>query len=290
MYLQSPKEFSLIETLMALGLSEQEAKIYLFLAKQGPQKAKDITKFLGTNKVLVYRSVKRLQAKNLIASSVGFPAYFSAIPFLTVLNNLIQTKKREAFLIERNKETLIATLKSLEIAKSPSLSEMFAIITDLHIACIKAIQIARTAKYECLAMDDNLTTSSHDAIEDVGEMARHAIRDKVRFRFITNVTPRTIGAAKDLVKKCKMNNKYVEGRHVDLSPVLFPRFALNDENQTILVVETWEEIVSKHNRRIDKLLWTNNKTIIRLMRFLFEDIWRRSIDINKRISELENNN
>ena len=45
---------------------------------------------------------------------------------------------------------------------------------------------------------------------------------------------------------------------------------------------------SKMHTWMDKLLWTNNKAIIQLAKLLFNKLWDESIDIQERITELEN--
>ena len=52
-----------LKTLGDLGLTRLDSKIYVYLAKKGPQKGKEISKALKVQKQQLYRSLKNLQKK-----------------------------------------------------------------------------------------------------------------------------------------------------------------------------------------------------------------------------------
>jgi hypothetical protein len=68
----------------------------------------------------------------------------------------------------------------------------------------------------------------------------------------------------------------------------FPRMIIIDDNQVLSVVGTRKAITCEASLSIDKFLWTNSKDIVESNRLLFEELWSKSIDIQKRIATLEN--
>ena len=98
---------------MGLGLSETDAQVYVYLALNGPLKAKEITKQLGLYKKQLYRSLKNLKDKDIVKASVDFPAVFSAVSFEEVLDLLTEIKKEQAQALRDVKEELLASWKSV---------------------------------------------------------------------------------------------------------------------------------------------------------------------------------
>jgi sugar-specific transcriptional regulator TrmB len=104
----------IFKALVKLGLTEIDARVYIFLATKEPNIARNIAEALKTNKQQIYLSLKRLQAKEIVNSNNEQPAIFSALPFEKALNKLIDAKTEEAQNIEQNKEELLAAWRAQE--------------------------------------------------------------------------------------------------------------------------------------------------------------------------------
>jgi sugar-specific transcriptional regulator TrmB len=102
-----------IKALVDLGLKRTDVRVYLFLAKTGPQKARDITEALKMHKQQLYRSLKNLQSKECVKATPEHPALFSAVPPEKVLDTLIKSKMKEAQNIQRNKQELLSIWQSM---------------------------------------------------------------------------------------------------------------------------------------------------------------------------------
>ena len=95
-----------------LGLSQTDAEVYIYLATNGPKKAKAIVNYLNINRGQVYKSLKRLQNKGATISSDEHPIKFSAVPFEDVLDMLMKLKKEEAKVLLESKEELISDFRT----------------------------------------------------------------------------------------------------------------------------------------------------------------------------------
>ena len=109
-----------LKALVSLGLSQTDAEVYVFLATEGPQKARDIATALKTYKRKIYRNLKSLQNKEIVNATLEQPAQFSAIPFDKVLNLLIKAHMEEAQYIEQNKEEILSHWNSMTTRNSAS--------------------------------------------------------------------------------------------------------------------------------------------------------------------------
>ena len=97
----------ILKTLLGLGLSDLEAKVYVFLAKKGLQKGKDITRALKINKPQLYRSLKKLQSRGIVTATLEHPSRFSSVPFEKILDLFIKAKMDEAQEIEQDKDEIL---------------------------------------------------------------------------------------------------------------------------------------------------------------------------------------
>ena len=88
-------EETIKEILNEFGLTNREAEIYIFLAKYGVHKGGEISKQTKLPKSLVYRVLKRLERKGVVETTLESPTRFTAMPFETVLEMNIKTKRKK---------------------------------------------------------------------------------------------------------------------------------------------------------------------------------------------------
>jgi sugar-specific transcriptional regulator TrmB len=102
----------IIKVLASLGLSQTDAQVYIYLATNGPNKARAIFDYLNVNRGQVYKSLKRLQNKGTIISSDEHPIEFSAVPFEDVLDMLMKIRKEQAKVLQASREELILDFRT----------------------------------------------------------------------------------------------------------------------------------------------------------------------------------
>ena len=103
------------KALVSLGLSQTDARVYIFLALKGPEKVVGVVKNLKISKQQIYRSLKHLQDKGIIVSDAERKNGFFALPFEEALKSLIIQEKEQATKV---KEALISTWKTVIKKKS----------------------------------------------------------------------------------------------------------------------------------------------------------------------------
>ena len=101
------------KTLASLGLNELDAEIYIFLAKNGPQKTKDIASSLKMSRQKLYFGLKSLQDRGVVISSKERPARFSAATFEKVLEYFLEAKREQQQSLQNSKDDLLSTWRSL---------------------------------------------------------------------------------------------------------------------------------------------------------------------------------
>ena len=102
----------MLKTLVKIGFEQQDAQVYVYLALNGPKKAKDIATALKTYKRQVYRSLEKLQNKEIVNATPEPPASFSVISFDKLLDLLAKASLEEARRIEQEKDGILRLWKA----------------------------------------------------------------------------------------------------------------------------------------------------------------------------------
>jgi sugar-specific transcriptional regulator TrmB len=97
-----------VDLLTRLGLSLNQARVYLALAKFSPSTANQVSKTADLPTEIVYRTMPKLQQKGLVEKVVSTPAKFQATPMKLTIELLLERKKQE------NNQTLIKAREFLE--------------------------------------------------------------------------------------------------------------------------------------------------------------------------------
>ena len=102
-----------LKTLEGFGLSRMDDKVYVYLAKKGPKKGRELANALQVTKQQLYPSLKNLKNKGVVTASLERPALFSAVAFEKVVELLIKIKVEQAKAIKETKEELLSSWRSM---------------------------------------------------------------------------------------------------------------------------------------------------------------------------------
>ena len=103
----------LINALQVFGLKRIEVQVYVFLAKKGPCKGKDLVKGLKITKQQVYLVLKNLQKRGMTKATPTRPLIFTAVPIERVLDAFIKANIEETQRMIHNKEELLSSWRSI---------------------------------------------------------------------------------------------------------------------------------------------------------------------------------
>ena len=124
------KPTEIIETMLqALGLSNNETQVYLYLALSKERKASEISEALSLHRTNTYRVLGDLEKKGLVSSVFEKPLKFIAAPFEQAVDTLIETKKLRIQKLEKKKKAIVNVWLSIpkpEIAEQHK--EVFQIL------------------------------------------------------------------------------------------------------------------------------------------------------------------
>ena len=274
---------TVLNTLVNFGLTQIEAQIYIFLAKKGPQKGRDIRKALKITKQQLYPSLKNLQNKGIVSSTIEHPARFSALPFENVLNLFIEAKVEETQRLQRSKDEILSKWQTFDITEADT--PRFMVIEGRNYIFSKIRQMIQETKNQIATITTVPSLVQADQYDLFITGSSHPSKHKIKFRFLTELSSQNLKATKNLLREIESANLNFEGRNPDLGLRLFPRMVIRDEDEAIFFIRprTNESIIE----RDDVCLWTNCKALVKAFTAIFEQLWRYSTDIHKKIVEIE---
>jgi len=276
-------EEAIKKILKNIGLTEKEAEVYIFLAEHEPLNGGEITKSLKKDRAQVFRILKRLQAKGLVESTLEFPARFTVVPFKTVIESSIKAKREEVAFIEKTKKDLLSYLKKRRQTKIEAALEKFVVIKGSNRIYSKIARIVRNTKRQLSAAVtvSNMVRAEQLGIFDIA--ANNPSKSQIQYRFLTELSEQNLRTAKAVIKRTLNAGFNFRARNSNVASRLFHRMVIRD-NEEILFFITPKTVKTKKD---DICLWTNCKTIVQAFTIVFEELWRNSTDIQKKIVEIE---
>jgi sugar-specific transcriptional regulator TrmB len=245
--------------LLKFGLSKNEAKVYLYLAKFGEQKAYKVSRSLSLHHTETYRILKRLEEKSLVYRKLEKPIRFAAIPVDKALENLIQKEKQKILLLEEEKESLLKTWDevSVPIRDSVDLDEFIQVLKGRNQVYIKIKDIIKNAKNEVLiaASDKNLLQMFYSGALD-GLAERSSL---INVGLITDSPLRSSYIAKKLrIEEDKFSCVDFNG---------LPSFIISNNHLLLFLSSNGSNISDRRNGM--RALWTNQKDMINVLKASF---------------------
>ena len=271
---------SIKEILKEFGLADNQAKIYIFLAKHGVLKGGEISKQAKMPKAVVYRTLKILQRKGFVESTLESPARFTAVPFEVIIDYNIKTRKEEALQIENSKKDLLNDWQTMNKQKSAPSMPKFTVIEGNKKIFGKISEMIKNTKQKISIISSSQGLLRAERLGILDEFSKHPLKQKIKIRFITEITKQNLETIKKLYKKLKKESK-IKARAPEIKTPPSPRMVLRDNKEIMFF------ITSEPLPKDEACFCTNCSSIIQAYRNVFEELWENSLDIEKKIIELE---
>jgi sugar-specific transcriptional regulator TrmB len=273
-----------LKTLLDLGLTRLDSKIYIYLAKKGPLKGKEISKGLKVQRQQVYRSLKFLQSKAIVSATLERPARFSAVPFEKVLDLFIRAKLEEAQNIQQEKSKLLSSWQTIQVEKAPEISARFMVIEGRNIIYSRIKQMINETKTQLSIVSTvtGLTRADKFGLLDVNS---NQLQSKIQFRLLTHLSEQNISEMKTLLNETPELRLRFRIRNPNLESRLFPRMIIKDEEEVVFFINP--KVDEPLTEQDNLCLWTNCKSLIHSFLIMFEDLWRNSTEMERKIAEIE---
>jgi sugar-specific transcriptional regulator TrmB len=259
-------------TLRRLGLSKNQIRVYLYLARSGVRKASEVSEAISLHRTETYRILRDLTKIGLVSSVFEKPLKFVPTPFDKSIDILIKAKRLNLELIERRKKDLVDVWFSLpkpEVAAE--MKEVFQVLEGDEQINLKAVEILEeTVKaIYVFASDSDFARFYHSGFLDKLEKVA---RKGVDVRLLTNNSPKSYFFAGKLklegVKCAPLNGD-------DL-----PSFLISDQEQVLFSIKMQkgkrDDNTEEGSEKISAL-WTNYEAFIKALKTLFLELWNTEV-------------
>jgi sugar-specific transcriptional regulator TrmB/predicted transcriptional regulator len=258
--------------LQVLGLSKREIQVYMFLAKSGVQSTSFVAKRLKMERVQAYRTFKKLQEKGFIEATIERPTRFTIVPFETLLDTFINSKKTEVARLNEQKEKLMSTWNAISAPESSYPVAKFSVITGKKKIHTKMENMIEASDKEVLILTTSIGLIQED-IAGIFDAAIHpAQKRNVKFKILTEVTNDNLKIMERICQNFSAVKGNIKCRHLTLNSTLL--YAPVGEKTSVLNLE-------------DEGLWINDKMFISIIKAFFSRMWQNAVEVSRRIDELK---
>jgi sugar-specific transcriptional regulator TrmB len=257
-----------VQTLVCLGLTVNQAKIYLTNLKTGCTTAKLIAQNSSIGREEVYRVLPSLQNIGLIKKHLGSPSTYEPIDPNEAMSILVSNKSTELTEVKQKAAEFVA---SIPVVKTKSEeNDDFTMITNMNKALHMLIQAYKDTKnvafftsgYERFISRMNMPEKEEQIKEMLGALKRGAKIKAVLDEPVGNkeIPLRRLNSlAQKLVTNPNFEYKYVHRKHDGL-------IAVFDENIMFIEIKQGSNVLLPQ-------LWSNNRVLLGLAKTLFDSAW-----------------
>jgi len=248
------------QALSRFKLNKNEIRVYLYLARFGAHKAQSIAEALGVHRTEAYKILRRLEEQGLITRVMERPMKFLAVPFATVLDNLIEERRQKVYQMEQHKAELLKMWASLPEPESVNKrKETFQVLEGKKHISVRLSELLENAESEfhMIISDENLiwlyNTPFLDNVQDKSE------EKGITTRLMTNYSPTSSYVLEEM--------EIGEGDFAYLKKEKIPGFFMNDKGEMILFMGNDQNSITG--------MWTNYETLVESYRILFSLLWKK---------------
>jgi sugar-specific transcriptional regulator TrmB len=279
-------EDTLKSILKDFGLTETESAVYLFLARHGALKGTEIAKQLKKDKAQIYHSLRDLQAKGLVESTLEAPVRFAPVELENVVDSAIRAKIDEAAQIESAKKQLLEYWKSTNKIQAELPVEKFVVLDGRQKVFSRIRQMVASTESQLLAIASVPSLLRAEQFRIYDEAAKNPKRGKILVRFLTKISQQNVSSAKILFREISLSKLNYRMRIPELTANLSPRMVVRDDKEALLFITP--PSVAPTEEYDESCLWTNCGDLVQAFTNVFEGTWLNSTDAEVKIRQLEN--
>jgi len=261
------KSIEIIESMFQkLGLSKNEIRVYVYLARSRERKASEVSEALSLHRTETYRILRDLEKRGLVSSVFEKPLKFIAIPFERAIEALIETKKLGIQRLESRKQRLVDIWLSLPQPHVEfTRKEVFQILEGEEQIDLKAKEITQGTEREVKVFASK---------EDLGRLYYSGFIDGLerlsRKGFDVKLLTTSSSKSRFFVEKIKLVDARVAVSDVEGVPT----FILVDEGQLLFMIRKNGDYSGERARK-EKVaaLLTNYEAFINALEKLFSELW-----------------
>lgn len=266
----------IVAELQDYGLTRNEARVLVFLAKTGPSKASEVARSVQINRTETYRTIRNLQRRGLVEATLERPVRFQSVPFDKCLQVLIDERKARLRILEQHGENLRRQFEAVRVEPVAHEVERFQVVEG-RISIEQRLQsLCAQARKSVLTVLSSAEVLRADT-SGLFDMLSQGVRTGLRVRVITAITQSNLEVTEKL-------REMLEIRHLDLKAKPIPRVSIIDDGEALFEITTADETQRASE---EVALWINSRAFVRNLQAYFEEMWNSATPAEGRIEALK---
>jgi sugar-specific transcriptional regulator TrmB len=254
------------DLLLGLGLSLNQARVYLAILKLEKTTVGQLAKFSKVRREDVYRILPSLEKMGLIERLLGKPTEIQATPISDALSLLVAEEKSKSDERLTGMRSRVQKL-SLKDWKQPVLGEesIYILIAEKKAILAKTSELIRNSKKKVALIADK--TRIIPTLSQFSEECKQAIKKGSQICLIFE------GDDPDVLLKEKVK-KLIDGTsvHIKFHRESLNHFIMSDDKEALITTSKESGLGESPS------LWTNNSNLIGIIRKSFESDWKEAED------------
>ena len=261
--------------LVKFGLTPNEAKVYIYLAKYGHRRAVEIAKSIHIPRTETYHLLSSLQNKGLVTATFQHPIKFNAVPFDKALNILIEIEKDRLRNFERKEKDLLSLWDSIPDFKpedDDSSQEKFQILDGQVQVYSRAKDMRSRARQEVLVLGyerDYMKLNHYDFMDGLDALMNVGVTVKL----LTTFSASSVDMFKEINPDTIM--------HIPNNLNAPLCFVMVDRSELLFFIKN----TGTNNKGV-LAMWTDCKPFIEAMHILFSELWKNAVPFNEAVKNL----
>ena len=255
-----------VETLTRLGLTINQAKVYLTLASTQWCTVKTITKVSGVPRQEIYKILSNLQTLGLVEKSLTRPTKFMAIPLMDGISFLLQRKTEEISEVILTTKKIFEGLKKSRKKTIQEENPHFVLVPKKEAAINRRnrqIEAAQTS-IDAIVTFNRLRRGAF-TLHDV---TKKALKRGVKIRAITE-KPENLNEIPESIQDFQKNPSF-KLRYILNSPLAV--VTIYDRKEMLVTTSALEDLGES------SALWSNNPSLLTIINDFFEIMWITAIE------------
>lgn len=254
-----------IETLIHMGLTQRQAKIYITLLQSGISTTRTISQISKIPRPDIYRIISKLQEIGLTEKIIDKNAKFEAIPLQDGIQILLQRKNKEFTEMHKDAKKLLKKCYRIDSKKQHQTeTRQFILISERESFARKIDTAVQNSQYSIDFIYPQCAFPR--AFFFMAESCKKAMKRGVRIRWI-------VEKSGDEEAWPKFVNTITK------TPLFKLRTVPEALNSRLGMIDKKEAFIDTNTRTSDaasSILWTNNVNVLTVFQDYFENLWVRA--------------
>jgi HTH-type transcriptional regulator, sugar sensing transcriptional regulator len=256
-----------IQTLKNLGLTIDQARLYLALLQCGTATARQLASVSKIARPDIYRIIPTIEKQGMIEKLMTRPISYQAVPAELVLPNMIKRKTAEQNFLIKETEELLADLRCNE-AREFQEEETNSVMVYGKDGIIQRLKVALASASISACVVTSRERFS-DAILEFADEYRKALKKGIKINIATE-QPIQRKSALQITRRLSKNTNFKVKFTTSSQPAVV---TVIDDKEAFITMAAEAPLPSA------AALWSKNPSLVALARSYFEGTWINSVEL-----------